>query len=95
MNSGASSFGRAALNHLRDGLRMTHAERWQWLQEAMAFGAATARARAVNGLVTLGAHGEVMWSPLHEAIWTREHRLPNAAKLSVEPGAHGSGDGER
>lgn len=81
MSIEACSFETAALNHLRDALRSTVAERGRWLGQAMAFGAATARARAAKGLVSLGPHGELMWSPLHEALWTREQRLPDADEL--------------
>ncbi len=81
-SSEACSYETAALNHLRDALSTTVAERWQWLDQAMAFGAATARARAAKGLISLGPHGELMWSPLHEALWTREQRLPDAGELS-------------
>jgi hypothetical protein len=48
------------------------AERWQWLQQAMAFGFATARSRATQALMTLGPHGEVLWSPMHEVRWMQE-----------------------
>jgi len=88
MSRDACSFETAALNHLRDALGTTVAERWQWLDQAMAFGSATARARAARGLVSLGPHGELMWSPLHEALWTREHRHPDAAELSTWSGGH-------
>lgn len=81
MSTDACSFEAAALNHLRDALDATVAQRWQWLQQAMAFGSATARTRAAKGLITLGPHGELLWSPLHESLWTREHRLPDAAEL--------------
>lgn len=83
MSSEACSFETAALNHLRDALGTTYAERWQWLEQAMAFGFATARARAAKGLITLGAHGELMWSPQHEKLWTLEHRLPDEAELAA------------
>lgn len=83
MSSESGSFEAAALNHLRDTLGTTHAERWQWLEQAMTFGAETARARAGKGLISLGPHGELMWSPLHEALWTREHRLPDDAELAA------------
>ena len=83
MSNDACSFETASLNHLRDALGTTVAERWQWLDQAMAFGSATARARAVKGLVSLGPHGELMWSPLHEALWTREQRLPDATEVAA------------
>lgn len=86
MSIDSSSFETAALNHLRDALDATAAERWQWLQQAMAFGAATARARARKGLITLGPHGELLWSPLHESVWVQEHRLPEKAELDALPG---------
>lgn len=90
MSSEACSFEAAALNHLRDALGATVAERWRWLDQAMAFASATARARAVKGLISLGPHGELMWSPLHEALWTREHRLPDAAELAALSGGQAS-----
>jgi hypothetical protein len=82
----ACSFETAAANHLRDALDSTVAERWQWLRQAIAFGAATARSRAVKGLITLGPHGELLWSPLHETLWTREQRLPEPAELATLAG---------
>ena len=88
MSSDVCSFETAAVNHLRDALGTTVAERWRWLDQAMAFGAATARARAAKGQVSLGPHGELMWSPLHEALWTREHRHPDAAELYTWSGGH-------
>ncbi len=81
MKTTAGSFEEAALHHLRDALRATTAERWQWLQQAMAFGFATARSRATQGLMTLGPHGEVLWSPLHEARWTQARCLPDEAEV--------------
>lgn len=54
----AVSFEKAAENHLRDGLRMTHAQRWQWLAAAITLGESVARARARKGLPTFGPHGE-------------------------------------
>ncbi len=83
MSREACSFEAAALNHLRDALGTTYAERWQWLDQAMAFAAATARARAAKGLISLGPHGELMWSPQHEALWTREQRLPDDVELAA------------
>ena len=83
MSNDACSFETAALNHLRDALGTSVAERWQWLDQAMTFGSATARARAAKGLISLGPHGELMWSPLHEALWTREQRLPDAAEVAA------------
>jgi len=83
MNKIAESFDEAALRHLRDALCATTAERWQWLQQAMTFGFATARSRAKQGRITLGPHGEVLWSPLHEARWTQERRFPDEAELGV------------
>lgn len=77
------SLEAASLEHLRDGLRMTVAERWQWLRQAIALGAATARARAAKGLISLGPNGELMWSPLHETLWTREQRLPEPEELAT------------
>ena len=77
MSSPACSFEAAAMNHLLDGLRATPAQRWWWLQQAMAFAADTARSRAREGQVTLGPHGDILWSPLHEALWTSEKRLPD------------------
>ena len=84
MATNASSFEDAALNHLRDALGATVAQRWQWLQQAMAFGAVTARDRAGKGLITLGPHGELLWSPLHESLWTTQQRLPDAAELVTQ-----------
>lgn len=83
MNSDDGSFEAAALNHLRDALRATSADRWQWLKQAMAFGFATARSRAVKGLVTLGPQGEVLWSPLHETLWAHKRQLPDATEIAV------------
>ena len=83
MSTAACNFETAALNHLRDALHATVAQRWQWLDQAMAFGFATARARAAKGLVTLGPQGELLWSPLHETLWASERRLPEAAEMAV------------
>lgn len=83
MNTDAGSFEAAALNHLCDALDTTFAQRWEWLQQAMAFGSATARTRAGKGLITLGAQGELLWSPLHESLWTQQHRSPDAAELDL------------
>lgn len=83
MTHEAASFEDAAIAHLRDALSVPVSERWRWLQQAVGFGAATARTRAVKGQVTLGPHGELMWSPLHEAVWAREHRLPSEAELAT------------
>lgn len=83
MSMTSASFEDAELRHLRDALRATTAERWQWLQQAMDFGFATARARAAQGRITFGPHGEVLWSPLHEERWTREGRLPDADEVAA------------
>ena len=88
MSNDTCSFETAALNHLRDALGTTVAQRWQWLDQAMAFGSATARARAAKGLISLGPHGELMWSPLHEALWIREQRLPDAAEVATWSAGH-------
>lgn len=88
MSNDACSFEAASLNHLRDALGTSVAERWQWLDQAMTFGSTTARARATKGLVSLGPHGELMWSPLHEALWTNEHRLPDAVELAAWSAGH-------
>lgn len=88
MSSDACSFEAASLNHLRDALGTSVAERWQWLAQAMAFGSATARGRAARGLISLGPHGELLWSPLHEALWTREQRLPDAAEVAAWSAGH-------
>ncbi len=85
MNTVAGSFDNAAFQHLRDTLCTTTAERWQWLVQAMAFGFATARSRATQGLMTLGPHGEVLWSPLHEACWANERRMPSTAEIDALP----------
>lgn len=77
-----AGFAEAGENHLRDALQVTHAERWRWLQQAMELGFRSARARARKGGVTLGPHGEVMWSALHEQAYTRERRLPSEAELA-------------
>lgn len=80
MSIDVCSFETAASNHVRDALGTTAAERWAWLSEAMAFRTAAARARATRGLVSLGPHGEILWSPMHEALWTSERRLPDSAE---------------
>lgn len=59
----ACSYDDAALNHLRDALAMTPAQRWQWLRETMDFCEQVARQRAEQGLTTLSASGQVLWSP--------------------------------
>lgn len=83
MTTDDGSFEAAALNHLRDALRASSSERWQWLKQAMALGFATARTRAAKGLVTLGPQGEVLWSPRHEALWTEKGELPAATGLAA------------
>lgn len=65
----ACDFRDAELNHLRDALKMTVSQRWQWLGEAMDFGFQLARSRAEQGLVTFDPHGEVLWSPELERQW--------------------------
>ena len=70
----ACDYREAELNHLRDALAMTAAQRWQWLREAMDFGYQLARTRAARGLVTLGPQGEVLWSAVQEAQWQAQHR---------------------
>lgn len=62
----ACTFVDAELNHLRDALALDTVARWHWLRQAMDFGFAIARERASRGLITLGPHGEVLWSPEHE-----------------------------
>jgi len=57
------TFEDAELNHLRDALALSHAQRWQWLREAMDFGFSVAQQRAEQGLTTLGPNGDVLWSP--------------------------------
>jgi hypothetical protein len=54
------SFEDAAENHRIDALRMTHAERWRWLLDAMDFGFEVARSRARRGLKTTDAYGRVI-----------------------------------
>ncbi len=70
----ACDYREAELNHLRDGLAMTPAQRWQWLREAMDFGFQLARSRAAQGLITLGPNGEVLWSPELELAWQNQNR---------------------
>lgn len=53
----AVSYEQAAENHLRDALAMSHAQRWQWLSEAMDLGFAVVRSRARRGLPSVDAHG--------------------------------------
>jgi hypothetical protein len=65
----ACSYEDAALNHLRDGVRATVEQRWNWLREAMESAVANARRRAARGQVTLGPDGSVWWSPGHERDW--------------------------
>lgn len=81
MTFDAVAFGDAAEAHLRDALSLPVDQRLRWLQQAIAFGAATARARAAKGLISLGPHGELMWSPRHEALWAGEQRLPSDTEL--------------
>lgn len=59
----ACTYDDAALNHLRDALAMTPAQRWQWLCDTMDFCEQVARQRAAQGLTTLSASGNVLWSP--------------------------------
>ncbi len=59
----ACSYEDAAMNHLRTGLAMTPAQRWQWLCETIDFCEQVARQRAEQGLTTLSASGGVLWSP--------------------------------
>ncbi|MEO6065014.1 MAG: hypothetical protein ABIP49_04445 [Lysobacterales bacterium] len=77
-----ASYAQAAENHLCDALHESHAARWRWLQQAMAFGFDLAKARAARGLVTLGPHGEVIWSALHAELFAAEQRLPSEAELA-------------
>ena len=63
------SYADAQLNHLRDALALDTAQRWQWLRQAMDFGFAIARDRANRGLITLGPHGEELWSPERKREW--------------------------
>lgn len=65
----ACSYADSALNHLRDGVRATVEQRWNWLREAMESAVANARQRAARGQVTLGPDGSVWWSPEHERAW--------------------------
>lgn len=67
-------YREAALNHLRDALALSPAQRWHWLREAMDFGASVARARAAQGLKTTGPHGDVIWSPELQAEFSRRLR---------------------
>lgn len=53
----AVSYELAAKNHLCDALTMCHAQRWQWLEQAMDLGFAVARSRAKRGLPSVDAHG--------------------------------------
>ncbi len=76
------SFEDAALNHLRDNLAMTADQRWAWLREAMELAATQARRRAQQGGLTTDANREIWWSPLHEDLWGREHRLPRPDELA-------------
>ena len=69
----ACDYREAELNHLRDALAMTPAQRWQWLREAMDFGYQLARSRAADGLLTLGPQGEVLWSAAQEVQWQAQH----------------------
>lgn len=62
-------YEQASLNHLRDGLAMTPAQRWQWLRETMDFCEQVARKRAEQGLTTLSASGKVLWSPEMAREW--------------------------
>lgn len=52
----AVSYEQAAENHLRDALATSHAQRWQWLAQAMDLGFAVARSRASRGLASVDAH---------------------------------------
>lgn len=77
----ACSYEDAALNHLRDGVRATVEQRWNWLREAMEVAVANARQRAARGQVTLGPDGSVWWSPEQERAWncqTGREGLPGA-----------------
>jgi hypothetical protein len=53
----AVPYEQAAENHLRDALAMSHAQRWQWLAQAMDLGFAVARSRANRGLPSVDANG--------------------------------------
>ncbi len=53
----AVSYEQAAENHLRDALAMSHAQRWQWLAQAMDLGFAVAQSRASRGLPSVDANG--------------------------------------
>jgi hypothetical protein len=46
----AVSYELEAVSQLRDALAMSHAPRWQWLEQAMDLGFAVARSRAKRGL---------------------------------------------
>lgn len=67
----ACSYEDAALNHLRDSLRATAEQRWNWLREAMQVAMHAARQRAARGEVTLGPDGSIWWSPERELAWSK------------------------
>lgn len=77
------TFEDAEINHLRDALSLTPTARWQWLQQAMEFGASLARSRAKAGLSTFDCRGKLLWSPLHERVWTSDQRPPSAVELDA------------
>lgn len=51
------SHEQAAENHLRDALRMSHAQRWTWLAQAIDLGIAVVRSRASRRLASVDANG--------------------------------------
>jgi hypothetical protein len=64
-------FSQAAEQHLSDSLSTTPAQRWEWLMEAMQSTWSLAQFRAKRGEITLGPHGEMLWSPQQQAEWER------------------------
>lgn len=67
--SAADAYAEVTRQQMCDTLTSTEAQRWEWLMEAMQSSWALAQDRAKQGRVTLGPHGELLWSPRQQREW--------------------------